>query len=275
MNEQRTFQTLSNFQLSHAKHNSESSKLQTLATAAVMLPAIAVFLGHGLLLKLIQRDKKQRLEAMINNVSRYSRFALSVMRIDVSSSGHLRSTDDSVLYVCNHMSYVDMMVLASLVPSVFVTSVDMGEVFFLGQMAEIGGSLFIERRNRDRVEHDIEQIAKTLREGFSVTLFPEGTSSNGEKVLPFKKSLLIAAKMAKKRIQPLTLTYSDKRVCWFGDAHFFEHFIGLMGVRTVKAQVEFHLPLEVREKDCRDTLAKWTYQIISESYDRKMAGAIC
>jgi 1-acyl-sn-glycerol-3-phosphate acyltransferase len=255
-------------------------------TATVMLPAIVVFFAHGCLIKLLQRDSQKRLRSLVRNVALYSRFALRAMRIEVEIKGDIKPANQNVLFVCNHLSYLDMMVLASVAPSVFVTSIDMGEVFFLGQMAEIGGSLFIERRNRDRVEKDIEQIAQALRDGFDVTLFPEGTSGNGEKVLPFKKSLLIAAKQAGRQIQPLTLTYrsidsepfsgkNHDRVCWYGDAKFLAHFFGLLSRRSVTARVEFHAPLLIREKDCRDTLAKWTHQIISDSYGRQMAEVTC
>ncbi|RYZ79489.1 MAG: 1-acyl-sn-glycerol-3-phosphate acyltransferase, partial [Proteobacteria bacterium] len=143
-----------------------------------MFPAIAAFLLHGFLIKLFVRDPQKRRERLVRNVSAYSSFALSTMRIHVESTGREAAAEENALLVCNHMSWLDLLVIAKVRPAVFVTSIDMGEIFFLCTMAEIGGSVFIERRHRERVGYDVEQIANVLRSGQDVILFPEGTSSN-------------------------------------------------------------------------------------------------
>lgn len=248
-------------------------------TASIILPAIAVFLTHGFLIRLAVRDPKRRQRLLIKNVSRYSRFGLKRMRLGVATKGTV-SPDENFLIVSNHLSYIDMMVIASAVPAVFVTSIDMGEVFFLGTMAEIGGSLFIERRHRERVGHDLEQIASRLREGFHVVLFPEGTSSNGDGVLPFKKSLLMSAVAAERSILPLTLRYTEvdgrpfspenrDRVCWYDKMKFGPHLFGIFGSRSVQAELIFHSPIRPREADTRDTLAKWTHRVVSGGYKNR------
>jgi len=244
--------------------------------AAMILPAIGVFLGHGFMLKLLVRDPVARRRLLVRNVSSYSRWALRRLGVQVNVHNN-KTTAENYLIVSNHLSYLDLMVIASVCPAVFVTSIDMGEIFFLGTMAEIGGSLFIERRNRDRVGHDLQQIKGQLDRGFHVVLFPEGTSSNGDSVLPFKKSLLMSAVEAGKKILPLTLKYTHidgapfspanrDDVCWYGKMGFLPHLFRVMSKKSVVANLHFHMPIAPRDTDTRDTLAKWTYRVILGAY---------
>ncbi len=240
---------------------------------------IAMFASRALFGKTLLRDEIGRRRYFIEGTSHYSRKGLNRLGIEVRTEGlDQRFRRNNFLLVSNHMSYVDIMVLASVLPSVFVTSIDMGEAFFLGDMAEMGGSLFIERRNRTRVDADIEQMAKALRQGFHVSLYPEGTSTDGEKVLPFKKSLLMAAVAARRDIVPVCLKYTHingeafpaqrDRICWYGDTTFPTHFKGLMGVRSAVAELRFLETIPVREDSTRDGLASLCYNAVANAYTR-------
>ena len=251
-------------------------KLRLVKTGVVIFPAIAVFLAHGLAIRTLIRNQRRRRRLLIQNVSRYSRFALKRLRISVETSG-IEPTGENFLVVSNHLSYVDLMVIAAVMPSVFVTSIDMGEVFFLGTMAEIGGSVFIERRHRERIEADIQQLASRLEDGFDVVLFPEGTSSSGESVLPFKRSLFAAAIRTGKKIRPLTLSYPkidgedfnrDNRdsVCWYGKMSFLPHFLRLLACRSIEAEVRFHPPVEPLAGESKYELARRVHRVVAESF---------
>lgn len=246
-------------------------------TAWIIFPAMAVFLIHGFLIKLTVRDRKLRRQKLLRNTQIYSRFALRRMRVKVRTKGLEELSDENFLIACNHMSYLDMLVLATLYPSVFVTSVDMGQVPFLGTMAEIGGSLFVERRHRQRIEYDIWQIEETLAHGFNVTLFPEGTSGNAEAVAPFKRSLLTAAVWAGRRIRPVTLKYVEvsghplstenrDTVCWYGRMPFLSHFLNLMGAESVVAEVVFHEPKRFDRDTPKETIATRVYDTVAMEY---------
>lgn len=258
--------------------------LRAIVRAAIVFPAILLFLVHGFLIRLFVFNKKTRTRLLTNNVSAYSSFALMIMgvRVHLHSHSHFDSPQANALIVCNHLSYLDMMVLASVRPSVFITSVDMGQVFFLGTMAEIGGSLFIERRNRSRINYDVDQIVSKLQEGFDVTLFPEGTSTNGEGVLPFKKGLLGSAALAGRPILPVTLRYfkiDQKRlssanrdiVCWYGEMPFLSHFLKLMSVRSVYVDLYFHRAAYFNTDESRDVVAQAIYTPIATAYGTPLA----
>ena len=248
-----------------------------LFTFTIMGFAILVFLGHGFLIRALTSDPHLRKRKLLRNINWYSRLALRLMRVKVIARGRTPADGENFLMVSNHMSYLDMIVLASVQPSVFVTSVDMGQVFFLGTMAEIGGSLFVERRNRDRIDHDVAQIEYALNRGFDVTLFPEGTSGNGVEVLPFKRSLLTAALNSGTPVLPVTLKYfeidgkpfsEENRdiVCWYGRQSFLPHFFRLLSVKSVSAKVTFGAPVRAEVGMTKHTLTDDLHRTISREY---------
>ena len=254
-----------------------------LYTCALM----AGYAGNAMLGKLKYRDPKERLTYFTQNVANYTRRVLKLFNFKVELIGYdpelMRKKN--FLVVSNHMSYIDILVLSSIQPCVFVTSVDLGEQFFLGPMAEMGGSIFVERRHRGHINRDINVMAETLKAGYNVVIYPEGTSSNGERVLPFKKSLLMSAVHAGVDILPLTLKYvevdgepfSEKnrdRICWYGDMPFFPHFLGLMNLRSVRAQLHFHEPIPVTKETTRYELANACFNLISRTYGEPFANRV-
>ena len=132
--------------------------------------------------------------------------------------------------VCNHMSYLDILFLSAGEPTVFVTSVEMKETPFLGACSELGGSYFVERRNRNQIPQEIRDLAQLMRDGFHVFVFPEATSTNGMGILPFKKSMFKAAVEAEMDVLPICLRYEEvngepftfsnkEKICWFRSKH--------------------------------------------------------
>jgi 1-acyl-sn-glycerol-3-phosphate acyltransferase len=144
-------------------------------------------------------------------------------------------------------------------------------------LAELGGSIFVERRNRSQVDRDLSNMTQALRDGFNVMIYPEGTSTNGLKLLPFKKSLLMAAVEAERDIMPVVLKYVSidgepfgpnncDKVCWYGKMSFVPHFIQLMGLKKIKVRVEFLPPIKVTKDSSRNELAEKCFNAIHTAY---------
>jgi 1-acyl-sn-glycerol-3-phosphate acyltransferase len=216
---------------------------------------------------------------LCKNSSKHSQRGLRTLNVDVKITGFnlQRMNSQNFLIVSNHMSYLDMLVMSSIKPSLFVTSVDMGEVPVLGTLAELGGSIFVERRNRDRVEQDRAAIADALKDGHDVVIYPEGTSSDGSRVLPFKKSLLMAAVDAHTDILPVALRYVEidgepfrrsnhDKLCWYGKMGFLPHMRGLTTLKNVRAELHFLEPIAVRPDSTRDELAEKSYAAVAAAY---------
>jgi lyso-ornithine lipid O-acyltransferase len=227
------------------------------------------------------RDRDERLRYFTKNVSKWCARCLDAMRVEVSVHGYKPELfeNKNYLMVGNHLSYVDILVLSTVRPAVFVTSVDLGETKFLGPMAELGGSIFVERRNRAQISRDLGVMRDTLRAGHNVVIFPEGTSSNGAGVLPFKKSLLMAAVDAQKDVLPIVFKYTEidgqpinesnrDRICWYGDMSFGPHFLDILGTRQLKVELHFLEPIPVTSETTRHGLAEEAHARISAVYGR-------
>jgi 1-acyl-sn-glycerol-3-phosphate acyltransferase len=145
----------------------------------------------------------------------------------------------------NHVSYLDILILTALTPSRFVAKSEVKRWPVFGWFAHLAGTIFVERNRRSQARRAAEEIELALREGPLVVLFPEGTSSGGETVLPFKSSLV---EPAARNVHSLTaglirygLTDDDvtEEVCYWKDMTLVPHLINLLSKRTLRAFMHF------------------------------------
>src|SRR5690349_10851304 len=115
------------------------------------------------------------------------RRVLRVLSVDVKTRGPIPLKG---LLVCNHLSYLDILVISSTTPTVFVSKNEVKRWPIFGWFARMSGTLFVDRGRRADVTRLNLELKRALDEGSLVVLFPEGTSSDGSEVLPFKSSLL-------------------------------------------------------------------------------------
>ena len=124
-----------------------------------------------------------------------------------------RCPDRPVLFVANHASYLDVVVIGALVRAAFVAKMEVQQWPGIGLMARLGRTVFVERRPRRSKEQKDEMIGRLTSVGESLILFPEGTSNDGNRVLPFKSALLSVAeaRLADGRplpVQPVSVAYT-------------------------------------------------------------------
>jgi 1-acyl-sn-glycerol-3-phosphate acyltransferase len=149
------------------------------------------------------------------------------------------------LLVANHLSYLDIVFLGALTPCVFVAKSEVKRWPVFGWFARLAGTIFVDRNNRRDAARANEAIRAALREGALVVLFPEGTSSDGSTVLPFKSSLLEAAIGERVPITVAALRYelpngdAGAEVCYWGEHTLVPHLIKLLSKREVRASVAF------------------------------------
>lgn len=171
-----------------------------------------------------------------------SRRTLRVFAVHSEFTG---APPQSGLLVCNHLSYLDILVLVSLTPAVFVSKAEVKNWPVFGWFARLAGTLFVDRTKRSDVTRMNALIEHALANGNVVVLFPEGTSWNGSEILPFKSSLLEPIVGAKHPLTVGHLSYAlddgdaANDVCYWGDATFFPHLVRLMTRNHVRAQVHF------------------------------------
>ena len=188
------------------------------------------------------REKNAALPARALWLQRTSRRLLKIFKMEPQVAGPVPSRG---LLVSNHQGYLDILVLSATTPAVFVSKREVKFWPVFGLFAQLAGTLFIDRERRTRVGGMNREIQNALDEGALVVLFAEGTSSNGDGVLPFKSALL---EPAARSPQPLTvaciqyaLDDGDAReeICYWGDHTLVPHILNLLGKRTVRAAVRF------------------------------------
>ncbi|MFT7668964.1 MAG: 1-acyl-sn-glycerol-3-phosphate acyltransferase [Planctomycetota bacterium] len=151
------------------------------------------------------------------------------------------------IMVSNHLSYTDVLVLMSQTDARLLSKSEVASWPLLGRLAKIGGTLFINRKMRADIPRVLEEIKATLSLERGIVIFPEGTSSAGLEVMPFKTSLFQVAAAGDFEVVTAAIRYTTGAgdpsaqwsVCWWGDMGFGAHLLGLMRLSRVNAQVTF------------------------------------
>ena len=156
--------------------------------------------------------------------------------------------------ISNHLSYLDIVVLASLHPCVFVSKAEIAKMPVLGWMTTNAGTVYVERGRGGSAIRASNAMQEAMDDGLPVVFFPEGTTSNGRALLKFHSGLLGQALMARAPMTAAFLRYSfvetdetgqnesgvtvEEDVCW-GDKPLLAHVFGLLGLRGIHAEVTF------------------------------------
>jgi 1-acyl-sn-glycerol-3-phosphate acyltransferase len=149
------------------------------------------------------------------------------------------------LLVSNHLGYLDVLVLASLAPAVYVAKSEVKSWPVIGWFTQLSGTLFVDRERRTHVSRVNDEIQAALERGALVVLFPEGTSSDCRTVLLFKSSLLEPAAQSAHPLSVSANQYSIEdgdagaEICYWGRHTFFSHLLHLFSKRAVRATVCF------------------------------------
>ncbi|HEY1327935.1 MAG TPA: lysophospholipid acyltransferase family protein [Casimicrobiaceae bacterium] len=140
-------------------------------------------------------------------IQRWSVRLLRILRVQCRVHGSLEPDGGNLLIVANHVSWLDIVVLNAVCPVRFVAKAELARWPLAGRLARGAGTLFIERARRRDTHRVNRTVTEALAGGDVVAIFPEGTTSDGASVLPFKSSLLQAVVDAGGQVQPLALCY--------------------------------------------------------------------
>jgi 1-acyl-sn-glycerol-3-phosphate acyltransferase len=138
----------------------------------------------------------------------WSRRMLQLLGIELQLHG-VAPAHGPLLIVANHISWLDITVLHSVLPCRFVSKADIRHWPVIGRLATACDTLYIERESRRDAMRVVHNTAEALRAGGMVAVFPEGTTSNGDSLLPFHANLVQAAISADVPVQPLAIRFTD------------------------------------------------------------------
>ena len=204
--------------------------------------------------------------------SRWARRACRTLGLRVRRTGDWPARGGRLL-VANHLSWLDPLLLSAIRPAIFVTSVETAEDSFLGRICASAGCVFMERRHRSGLIDECGRLATLLRH-HAVVVFPEATSSDGTRLLPFRPAAFAAAIAARAPVQPLTLQYHSldgralnartrDRVYWYGDMTFLPHLGQLTTIARIDATLTV-MPVHTGIA-CRKALANQTRLAIGQA----------
>lgn len=173
-------------------------------------------------------------------MQRLSRSILCVLGAKVKIRGAIPTEG---LIVSNHLGYLDVFALGSVIPAVFVAKSDVSDWPAIGLLCRLSGTIFVKRGRRSSVSESLPQIRKSLDAGLPVVIFPEGTSSDGSTVLPFKTSLLEAGVNHPSTAAAISYELAGGSVtdelCYWRDMTFAPHFWNILGKSSFTADLRF------------------------------------
>lgn len=152
------------------------------------------------------------------------------------------------LVVANHLSIIDALILSADMPCFFVAKIEVGGLSFFGKAARSGGTIFLDRSSMASAMSVADQMRERFKLQVPVLLFPEGTSTDGSKLLPFHPRLIDPATSSGVEITTATVSYilddgtPERALCWYGDEPFGTHLLKVIGVAGFTAMVRFGEP---------------------------------
>ncbi|MBE0569179.1 MAG: 1-acyl-sn-glycerol-3-phosphate acyltransferase [Deltaproteobacteria bacterium] len=171
------------------------------------------------------------------------------------------------LVVSNHLGYADIPVLGSVLPGTFVSKKEVARWPLVGFLSNLAGTLFVDRVDRAACRDYVEDLKRRISAGGSVLVFPEGTSTRGDEILPFKAvSFSAVAGTHGVSVLPVHIDIVEiesepaigvrrDAVCWHGDAAFVPHLMRLLALRNVRYRIVLGRPIPCGDPD-RKRLAR-------------------
>lgn len=218
----------------------------------------------------------------------FHRSLLRILNIKVEVLGAPSRTDRPLLFVSNHASWLDIIVLGSTGPLVFIAKSEIAKWPLFGTFARLQRSIFVDRAKRHGTGQVNQSIAKTLSAGDPVVLFGEGTSSDGNRVLQFRSALLGGLRDAMEEngrgfVQPVSIAYRKfhgipmgrqhrEIAAWYGDMDLVPHLMRVLKDGAIDVTVAFGKVLEVAHADDRKALSRNVESAVRRLNSLSLAG---
>jgi 1-acyl-sn-glycerol-3-phosphate acyltransferase len=216
----------------------------------------------------------------------YHRCVCWLFGLDIVVRGR-PETARPTLFIANHSSYIDIEVFSTLMPISFVAKSEVKSWPFFGTLARLQRTVFVDRRPRSTAGQR-DEIARRLAAGDNLMLFPEGTSNDGNRTLPFYSALFSVAERRLRDgrplpVQPVSIAYAELNgfpvgrslrplLAWYGDMELAPHLWCFAGLGRVKVVVEFHPTVDIDRLGSRKALAEHCRRAIARGVADVISG---
>jgi 1-acyl-sn-glycerol-3-phosphate acyltransferase len=223
---------------------------------------------HGVLIVLLLFPLLST-ERRLRRIRWWAAKMLRLLGIELVVEGRFKA--GAKLVVANHISWLDIMAVHAVCPEArFVSKAEVQSWPLVNKLVDCAGTLYIERERKRDALRVVHQIAETLRAGGTVAAFPEGTTGDGEELLPFHANLLQAAISSATPVQPVALRYADARhavspaALWLGETTLMQSLWMLASGEGLQARVRVLPPMGTAHAD-RRALAAHLRETIAEA----------
>ncbi len=211
----------------------------------------------------------------------FHKLLLWLLSVEVEIVGETDQSKKSNLFISNHLSYLDIPILGSKFPMRFVAKSEIKSWPLLGFLAMKGRSIFIKRNKTDSFNQK-NKILNVLSSGEKVFIFPEGTTSDGNRVLEFKSSSFSSVESQNFTVQPIVIVYSDLNgipinrwlrpmIAWYGDMELKPHLSKLVGLMSINAKLIYLEPVNTKNFENRKVLSNYLEDKIRKVYSSALS----
>ena len=244
---------------------------------------IFVFLTIFLIfLKTFSRFISKRTSQKIVQI--FHKMLLWLMNINVEIAGTINNSNVPTLYISNHLSYLDIPVLGSIINGRFIAKNEISNWPIFGYLSKVGNTIFI-NRNLRFLKKNKSIIYDFISKGDSIILFPEGTTSDGIRVLKFKSSLLTSLEQKNILIQPIVIKYRSINgmplnrwlkpiVAWYGDMDLKPHLINILKLFSIKVQITYLPALNGKDFTNRKDMTYTLHHAIDNFYSNEFNNSL-
>lgn len=219
----------------------------------------------------------------------YFRVVARILGFEVVVRGAPAGGPGAVLFVANHSSYLDIIVLGGQLAACFVAKSEVAGWPGFGYLSRIAHTVFVDRK-RGGTGKERNALRQRLDKGDSLILFPEGTSNDGNRVLPFKSSLFAVAEQphadgSAMTVQPISVAYTRldglpmgralrPYYAWYGDMTLAGHLLDALGLGRLTIEVIYHPAVTIRDFKDRKALANHCHDVVNQGVIRALAGRL-
>ena len=241
---------------------------------SLLIPTSLAFLVAGMVVNVILTGSRHwRAKANAGSTMLWSRAMCRILGIHAVKTGALGEAGGFL--VCNHMSYLDILVLGSIRPSTFLSKQEVRGWPLIGWLAALGGTVFVNRDSKRAALSSMREIERKIDSGISVIIFPEGTTSDGREIKAFKSTFFKVPASRNIPVTPVSIRYASAlidKVAWYGGMELAPHFWKIMGFRRIDAALHFSPPImessdAVSRMEARKRLCNRAYESVVEGFN--------